>query len=66
VQCGRCTPAELNTELADGSGRGTRLPRDVLLEISDGVRSVAEANARDIAQRSGLPAPMWSAKLYDG
>jgi hypothetical protein len=38
----------------------------VLLEISDGVRSVAEANARDIAQRSGLPAPMWNPKLYDG
>jgi hypothetical protein len=65
VQRGRCSPAELNAELADGSGRGTRLPREVLAEISDGVRSVAEADAREIAQRSGLPAPMWNAKLYD-
>jgi hypothetical protein len=65
VQRGRCSPAELNAELADGSGRGTRLPREVLVEISDGVRSVAEADAREIAQRSGLPAPVWNAKLYD-
>jgi hypothetical protein len=65
VQRGRCTPAALNAELADGSGRGTRLPREVLHEISDGVRSVAEADAREVAQRSGLPAPLWNAKLYD-
>jgi hypothetical protein len=65
VQRGCCVPAELNAELADGSGRGTRLAREVLLEISDGVRSVAEADAREIAERSGLPAPMWNAKLYD-
>jgi hypothetical protein len=65
VQRGRCSPAELNAELADGSGRGTRLPREVLVEISDGVRSVAEADAREIAQCSGLPAPLWNAKLYD-
>jgi hypothetical protein len=65
VQRGRCSPAELNAELAEGGGRGTRLPREVLLEISDGVRSAAEADARAIAQRSGLPAPLWNAKLYD-
>ena len=65
VQRGRCSPADLNAELAAGSGRGTRLPREVLVEISDGVHSVAEANAREIVLRSGLPAPMWNAKLYD-
>jgi hypothetical protein len=65
VQRGCCSPAELNAELARGSDRGARLPREVLLEISDGVRSVAEADAREIAQRSGLPAPVWNAKLYD-
>jgi hypothetical protein len=65
VQRGRCSPAELNAELAEGSDRGTRLPREVLLEISDGVRSVAEADARAIAQRSGLPAPLWNAKIFD-
>jgi hypothetical protein len=65
VQRGRCSPAELNAELANGSGRGIRLPREVLVEISDGVRSVAEANAREIARRSGLPEPVWNATLYD-
>ncbi|MFC4950418.1 hypothetical protein [Pseudonocardia sp. GCM10023141] len=65
VQRGRCTPAQLNAELAAGSGRGSALPRLVLEEISDGVRSVAEANARRLVLRSGLPAPMWNAKLYD-
>jgi hypothetical protein len=65
VQRGRCTPAELNAELAAGNGRGGALPRAVLREISDGVRSVAEANARRLALRSGLPAPWWNARLYD-
>jgi len=65
IQQGRCSPAELNAELAAGSGRGSRLAREVLLAISDGVRSVAEANAREIAQRSGPPAPLWNARLYD-
>lgn len=65
VQRGRCSPAQLHAELAHGSGRGARLPRAVLVEISDGVRSVAEANAREIARRSGLPPPVWNAELYD-
>jgi hypothetical protein len=65
VQRGRCSPAELNAELADGSGRGIKLPREVLVEISDGVRSVAEANAREIVRRSGLPEPMWNTELHD-
>ncbi len=63
VQRGRCTPAELNAELALGSGRGSALPREVLREVSDGVRSVAEADARALALRSGLPAPRWNVRL---
>ncbi len=65
VQRGRCTPAGLAAELAEGCGRGTALPRQVLGEISDGVRSAAEAQARALVLRSGLPAPMWNARLYD-
>ena len=53
VQRGRCSPAELHTELADGSGRGTKLPREVLVEISDGVRSVGES------RRATLPTKRW-------
>lgn len=65
VQRGRCTPAELNSELAAGSQRGSALPREVLREISDGVRSAAEAEARALLLRSGMPVPMWNPKLYD-
>ncbi len=46
VQQRRCTPAELRGEIDCGSRRGSPLPRMVLTEISDGVRSVAEADAR--------------------
>lgn len=65
VQRGRCTPADLNSELAAGSRRGSALPREVLREISDGVRSAAEAQARALLLRSGLPAPMWNPRLHD-
>ncbi|GAA0933802.1 hypothetical protein GCM10009559_23780 [Pseudonocardia zijingensis] len=65
VQRERCSPAELNAELELGSGRGARLAREVLAEIGDGVRSAAEANAREVALSSGLPAPWWNARLYD-
>jgi hypothetical protein len=46
VQRGQATPAQLFHELDRRSGRGTALPRAVLDEIGDGVRSVAEARAR--------------------
>lgn len=65
VQRDRCTPADLITELAEGCARGSRLPREVLAEIGDGVRSAAEANARSLVLRSGLPAPLWNPRLYD-
>lgn len=65
VQRARCTPADLNTELAAGSGRGSALPREVLREVGDGVRSAAEAQARAVLRRSGLPAPIWNPELYD-
>ncbi|MFD1516242.1 hypothetical protein [Pseudonocardia yunnanensis] len=65
VQRGRCTPADLGAELDLGSGRGSALPRTVLAEIGDGVRSAAEAEARALVLRSGLPAPLWNPALYD-
>ncbi len=65
VQRGRCKPAELRREIDSGSGRGSALPRSVLREIEDGVRSVAEADARQLVLRSGLPAPIHNARLTD-
>ena len=66
VQRGRCSPAGLAAELAAGCSRGSRLSREVLEEVSDGIRSVAEARARELVLSSTrLPAPMWNAQLYD-
>jgi len=66
VQTGRATPAALRAELEAGSGRGSSLPRNVLRELSAGVRSVAEAKAREVLGSTGLPEPLWNARLVDG
>ncbi len=65
VQRGRCSPADLCAELEVGSSRGSALSRAVLREIADGVRSVAEADARTLVIRSGLPQPMYNPRLLD-
>lgn len=65
VQRGRCTPAELAAELRAGDGSGSALPREVLREVGDGVRSVAEAKARELILQSDLPRPMWNVDLVD-
>lgn len=63
VQHRHCTADELVTELVAGSNRGSALPRGVLREILDGVRSVSEAAARRLVLRSGLPRPMLNVRL---
>ncbi|GAA4560182.1 hypothetical protein GCM10023175_69650 [Pseudonocardia xishanensis] len=63
VQRGGCTPGELLGELNAGSHRGSAVPRSVLTEIVGGVRSVAEAHAREVLLAAGLPAPMWNPTL---
>lgn len=66
VQRGRCTPVDLAVELAAGSSRGSALPREVLHEVSVGIRSVAEAKARELVHRSRrLPLPLWNPRLVD-
>lgn len=66
VQKRRTTTARLMAELAAGSQRGTALPRRVLQDdVAVGVRSVAEAWARDLHAASGLPPVLWNPRLYD-
>ena len=65
VQRHRCPPAALAAELRAGSQRGSALPRDVLREVGDGIRSVAEAKARARLLRSDLPRPLWNPRLLD-
>jgi hypothetical protein len=65
VQRRACTVAELAEELQAGPAKGATLFREALAEIGDGVRSVAEADARLLILRSDLPKPMFNARLYD-
>ncbi|HTX29122.1 MAG TPA: hypothetical protein VME19_19120 [Streptosporangiaceae bacterium] len=65
VQRRACTVGELAEELDAGPTAGSALFREALAEIDDGVRSVAEADARVLIRRSDLPKPMFNAQLYD-
>ena len=65
VQRRRCSPAGLVVELNAGSQRGSALPREVLREVADGVRSVAEAKARALLLETNLPRPLWNPTLVD-
>lgn len=67
VQQRHCSVTELGVELRLGCQRGTAMPRTVLAEISDGVRSAAEANARTIirglVRQRLVPTPLWNVNL---
>lgn len=65
VQQGRCSPPELFAELASGNQRGSRIPRFVLGEVIEGVRSVAEAKVRRVLQAAGVPEPLWNHDVFD-
>lgn len=65
VQMRLCSVEDLVEELSQPRRPGTALARRVLVEIADGIRSAAEAWARDLVLRSGLPAPKWNVELRD-
>lgn len=54
----------LSHELAQGSQRGSAVPRHVLAELASGQESIAEIDARQVWARSGLPEPIWNKTLY--
>ena len=55
----RVSPATLREELDKATSRGTALPRRVLAELDDGVRSLAQGWAKRMIRRAGLPMPRW-------
>jgi hypothetical protein len=65
VQRRACTVTELIEELEVGPPRSSALFREALAEVGDGVRSVAEADFRMLILRSGLPRPVFNARLFD-
>jgi len=64
VQRGRCTVEELVAELNDGPTAGTRWYRMALSEVSEGIRSAAEAQLKQLIDRSDLERPVYNADLY--
>jgi hypothetical protein len=65
VQRRLCTVAALWEELGAGSRRGTAVPRAVLADVADGVRSAAERAAKQFWSSTGLPEPWWNAPVWD-
>jgi hypothetical protein len=66
VQRGRCTLAQLASELATGPIRGSAKFRSVLAEVAEGIRSTAEGEIRDLIKAARLPMPLFNPSLYDG
>jgi hypothetical protein len=64
AQRGRCTLEELGQELDQGPSAGRRWYRMALAEISEGIRSAAEAQLKRLIDRSDLERPMYNAELY--
>lgn len=58
------TVRRLRAELAAGNQRGSALPRRVLGEVDDGIRSASEGWARSLHARSSLPPVLWNPRLY--
>jgi very-short-patch-repair endonuclease len=66
VQSRRCPIFLLEDELDEGPRRGSALLRQVIDEVRGGVRSVAEAEFRDLLRRARLPPPMFNARILAG
>jgi hypothetical protein len=64
IQRGRCTLEELVQELQKGPSAGARWYRMALAEVSEGIRSAAEAQLKHLIDRSDLDRPMYNADLY--
>jgi hypothetical protein len=66
VQRGKVDVLQLSRELALGPVQGSARLRLALAEVSDGVRSIAEADLRAIIGQFRLPAPLYNPRLYVG
>ncbi|MFJ9343940.1 hypothetical protein ACIRP0_32375 [Streptomyces sp. NPDC101733] len=64
VQAGWCHPDDLHAELRASRLLTRPAIRGAAAELLAGVRSVAEALARDALGASDLPEPLWTARLH--
>lgn len=63
VQRRTCSISQLVSEVRGAARQRTGLSRHVLREMSAGIRSVAEARARECFIRRGIPQPLWNVDL---
>jgi hypothetical protein len=66
VQRGRCQVVDLAAELMSGPDIGSALFREALADVADGIRSAAEGDLKDLLAGSGLPMPLFNAKVFAG
>jgi len=66
VQAGKVSIWQLLSELDRGAQQGSARLRACLAEVSDGVRSVAEADLRSIIRQFRLPPPVYNPALFAG
>jgi hypothetical protein len=66
VQRGHCRVPDLSEELSQGPSVGSKLFREALADVADGIHSAAEGDLKDLLAKSGLPAPLFNASIYDG
>ena len=64
VQRRHCPLRALVGELPQGRVRNSALLRRALAEVAEGIRSVAEAEFKDLINEAKLPAPMFNARLF--
>ncbi|MFG2984707.1 hypothetical protein ACGFYQ_26215 [Streptomyces sp. NPDC048258] len=64
VQAGWCHPHDLHAELRAARLLTRPTIRAAAAELLAGVRSIAEAQARDTLNETDLPTPLWNARLY--
>jgi very-short-patch-repair endonuclease len=64
IQQRRCSIQMLALELEEGPSKGSAPLRAALAEARDGIRSVTEADLRNLLKRAKIPMPMFNARLY--
>ncbi|GAA0945720.1 hypothetical protein [Pseudonocardia zijingensis] len=65
VQRGLCTIGALGEEIEETSRRGTAIPRGVLQDVAEGVRSAAERQAKALWKQARLPEARWNVPVFD-
>jgi len=65
VQRRACQVRDLADELNAGPRPGSALFRIALADVAEGIRSVAEADLKDLLAKARIPMPLFNPSLYD-